>query len=104
MRKTTAALGLAAALSLTPVAAAPAAAHGAADRPAVVTQTPAPTPNQNNNHDNGNKGMNGLWGLFGLAGLLGLIPRRRKQQQPEQTVHAAPTTSREYQGVPRGSR
>lgn len=103
MRKTTAALSLATALSLTPVAAAPAAAHVTTDRPAAVTQTPAP--NQNNNNDN--KGMNGLWGLLGLAGLLGLIPRRRKTQQPDQMAHVSDanrTTSREYQGASRSPR
>jgi len=93
MRKTTAALGLAAALSLTPVVASPAEAHGPANRPAVVAETPAP--NQNNN-DGGN-GNKGLWGLLGLVGLLGLIPRRHKQQQPEQRDFVS-TGAREYQG------
>jgi len=93
MRKTTAALGLAAALSLTPVVASPAEAHGPAHRPAVVAETPAP--NQNDNYSsNGNKG---LWGLLGLVGLLGLIPRRHKQQQPEQKEFVS-TGAREYQG------
>jgi MYXO-CTERM domain-containing protein len=98
MRKTTAALGLAAALSLTPVVATPAEAHGRAARPAVVAETPAPE------HDNYNSsGNKGLWGLLGLVGLLGLIPRRRKPQQPAQRPHASDTTrttsgSQEYEG------
>jgi MYXO-CTERM domain-containing protein len=102
MRKTTAALSLAAALSLTPVAAAPAEAHEVAARSATVESTAAP--NQDNNDDGDNKGMHGLWGLLGLAGLLGLMPRRRRAQQPGQTPpsDAARTTSRGYQGdVPR---
>jgi MYXO-CTERM domain-containing protein len=105
MRKTTAALSLAAALSLTPVAAASAEAHGAAARPVAVE--PTASPNQDNNDDSGNKGLNGLWGLLGLAGLLGLIPRRRKAQQPGQMPHAsdaARTTSRDQGDVPRNPR
>jgi MYXO-CTERM domain-containing protein len=87
MRKTTtAALGVAAALSLTPVVATPAEAHGAPAHQTVIAETPAPTPN--NNDGNGNKGLNGLWGLLGLAGLLGLIPRRRKPEQPAQRPQA----------------
>ena len=87
MRKTTAVLGLAVALSLTPGVAVPAEAHGAPAHPTVLAQSPAPT--QENSDGSGN---NGLWGLFGLAGLLGLIPRRRKPQQPAQTPRATETT------------
>ncbi|WP_408635605.1 WGxxGxxG family protein [Phytohabitans suffuscus] len=79
MRKMAAVVSLAAALSLTPVAAAPAEAHEAAARPAAVEPTPAP--NQDNNDGSGDKGLNGLWGLLGLAGLAGLVRRRPKVEQ-----------------------
>ncbi|MFJ8581770.1 hypothetical protein [Micromonospora sp. NPDC093277] len=80
MRKTTAVLSLAAALSLTPVAAAPAAANEAGTRLPAVEATP--TSNQDKNYDSGNKGLNGLWGLIGLGGLLGLLRRPKVQQPP----------------------
>jgi MYXO-CTERM domain-containing protein len=92
MRKLPAVVSLAAALLLTPVAAAPVEAHEATARPVAVEPTPAP--NQDNNDDGGNEGLNGLWGLLGLAGLLGLIPRRRKEQQPGYAPHASDATRR----------
>lgn len=75
MRKTAAAVGIAAACIMAPASSALADSHdtGQGHRSVAAAAQPSPSPGGGGNSGGG---MGGLWGLLGLAGLFGLIPRK----------------------------